>query len=179
MKTITITGENLNQQIIQAIKNAVAKASNPTYTIKYINTSKDKIDSEALQDIEDAKLGAKLYSEYLASGSKSTSWADIKKENKIRFSDYAKEKFNELDGSIKKPIQKFLDRLEESDDPRSSGKGLTENLSGLWRYRVKNYRLICFIQDEELIVLFLDISKRDEVYTDRNVKSILKNVPTK
>ena len=72
MKTITITGENLNQQIIQAIKNAVAKASNPTYTIKYINTSKD---------IEDAKLGAKLYSEYLASGSKSTSWADIKKEN--------------------------------------------------------------------------------------------------
>ena len=37
--------------------------------------------SEALQDIEDAKLGAKLYSEYLASGSKSTSWADIKKEN--------------------------------------------------------------------------------------------------
>lgn len=98
---------------------------------------------------------------------------------KIRFSDYAKEKFNELDGSIKRPIQKFLDRLEESDDPRSSGKGLTENLSGLWRYRVKNYRLICFIQDEELIVLFLDISKRDEVYTDRNVKSILKNVPTK
>ena len=60
-----------------------------------------------------------------------------------------------------------------------AGKGLTENLSGLWRYRVKNYRLICFIQDEELIVLFLDISKRDEVYTDRNVKSILKNVPTK
>ena len=98
---------------------------------------------------------------------------------KIRFSDYAKEKFNEIDGSIKKPIQKFLDRLEESDDPRSSGKGLTENLSGLWRYRVKNYRLICFIQDEELIVLFLDISKRDEVYSDRNVKSILKNVPTK
>ena len=81
MKTITITGENLNQQIIQAIKNAVAKASNPTYTIKYINTSKNKIDSEALQDIEDAKLGAKLYSEYWASGSKSTSWADIKKEN--------------------------------------------------------------------------------------------------
>jgi len=79
--SINITGENLNQQIIQAIKNAVAKASNPTYTIKYINTSKDKIDSEALQDIEDAKLGAKLYSEYLASGSKSTSWADIKKEN--------------------------------------------------------------------------------------------------
>ena len=60
MKTITITGENLNQQIIQAIKNAVAKASNPTYTIKYINTSKNKIDSEALQDIEDAKLGAKV-----------------------------------------------------------------------------------------------------------------------
>jgi len=90
---------------------------------------------------------------------------------KIRFSDYAKEKFNELDGSIKKPIQKFLDRLEESDDPRSSGKGLTENLSGLWRYRVGSYRIIAEIKNDILLILIIEISDRKETYKDKKRKT--------
>lgn len=94
---------------------------------------------------------------------------------RVEFHNQAREKFNKLDGSIKKQLQKFLDKLEASDNPRSSGKALTANLVGLWRYRVGSYRLICLIKDDELIILCLDISERAEVYSDKNARQILKN----
>lgn len=37
-------------------------------------------------------------------------------------------------------------------------------MSGQWRYRIGNYRVICEIQDEEIIVLVLEIGHRKDVY---------------
>ncbi|MBL0337625.1 MAG: type II toxin-antitoxin system RelE/ParE family toxin [Rhodospirillaceae bacterium] len=34
----------------------------------------------------------------------------------------------------------------------------------MWRYRVGDYRLICQIQDEEIMILVLRIGHRREVY---------------
>ena len=39
------------------------------------------------------------------------------------------------------------------ENPRAKGKGLTANRSGQWRYRIGDYRLICLIQDNELVIL--------------------------
>ena len=41
---------------------------------------------------------------------------------------------------------------------------LTANLSGLWRYRIEDYRVICQIQDDKLVVLALKVGHRREVY---------------
>ena len=38
--------------------------------------------------------------------------------------------------------------LEGCENPRAHGKGLTANLSGKWRYRVGDYRLLADIQDD-------------------------------
>jgi mRNA interferase RelE/StbE len=60
---------------------------------------------------------------------------------------------------------RYLNRLVlETTDPRKSGKGLRANLSGLWRYRVGDYRVICSIEDHELVVLALQIGHRRDVY---------------
>lgn len=56
--------------------------------------------------------------------------------------------------------------LEGCDDPRQHGKGLTANRSGQWRYRIGDYRLLCEIQDEELVILALTVGHRREVYQD-------------
>jgi mRNA interferase RelE/StbE len=48
--------------------------------------------------------------------------------------------------------------------PRQRGKALTANLSGLWRYRVGDYRVICQIEDERLVVLVVGLSHRRDVY---------------
>ncbi len=49
--------------------------------------------------------------------------------------------------------------------PRDYGKSLVSSSKiKLWRYRVKNYRVICQIQDQDITVLVVRIAKRDAVY---------------
>jgi mRNA interferase RelE/StbE len=38
------------------------------------------------------------------------------------------------------------------------------NHAGLWRYRIGDYRVLCEIQDEKIVVLVLAIGHRREVY---------------
>lgn len=61
----------------------------------------------------------------------------------------------------------YLREVENLEDPRSRGKGLTANLAGLWRYRVGDYRVICDIEDNELVILAVDVEHRSEVYKRR------------
>ena len=44
------------------------------------------------------------------------------------------------------------------------GKALVRNKSEYWRYRIGDYRLICEIIDNELIILALSVGHRREVY---------------
>ncbi len=68
---------------------------------------------------------------------------------------------------------RLLDFLEErinkkGRNPTSFGESLTGNLAGLWRYKVGDYRLICDIQKDILVVLILEADHRKQVY--RKVK---------
>ncbi|MEQ1638970.1 MAG: type II toxin-antitoxin system RelE/ParE family toxin [Methylococcales bacterium] len=54
--------------------------------------------------------------------------------------------------------------LPNQANPRSNGKALQGGLKGLWRYRVGDYRLICNIQDQELIILVIEIGRRKNIY---------------
>lgn len=50
-------------------------------------------------------------------------------------------------------------------DPRSIGEALRGPVLGpFWNYRVGDYRLICSIQDADIIVLVIRIGYRREVY---------------
>lgn len=64
--------------------------------------------------------------------------------------------------------QQILDyltlRVLEANNPRDLGKPLSGNKSGLWRYRIDKYRIICQIRDSVMIVLVIQIGKRDRVY---------------
>lgn len=53
--------------------------------------------------------------------------------------------------------------LEGCDDPRLRGKGLTADRTGEWRYRVGDYRILCIIEDEKLVIEILSIGHRSEV----------------
>ena len=47
-----------------------------------------------------------------------------------------------LDKQVARRIVAKLREISQLEDPRSMGKGLTENKSGLWRYRVGDYRIV-------------------------------------
>ncbi len=54
--------------------------------------------------------------------------------------------------------------LEGTANPRQHGKSLTGDKSGRWRYRIGDYRLICNIQDKELVILALKVGHRKDIY---------------
>lgn len=83
----------------------------------------------------------------------------------LRLSETAKRQLKKLDVGTAQTILRYLNRLVlETADPRERGSGLRANLAGLWRYRVGGYRVICSIEDHELVVLVLQIGHRRDVY---------------
>ncbi|MGV6988323.1 type II toxin-antitoxin system RelE family toxin [Testudinibacter sp. P80/BLE/0925] len=61
-------------------------------------------------------------------------------------------------------IIKYLKEVAMLENPRMRGKGLVGDLSGLWRYRIGDYRVICEINNNELLITALDLGHRREVY---------------
>ncbi len=83
----------------------------------------------------------------------------------VALSDRFKKEFCKLDRYTQKLIRAWIDKnLVGCTNPRIHGKALTANRSGQWRYRIGDYRLLCYIQDEELIILALTIGHRRHVY---------------
>lgn len=73
--------------------------------------------------------------------------------------------FRKLDRYTQRMLKAWIDKnLVDCADPRTHGKGLTANRSGQWRYRIGDYRLLCLIEDEELVILALTVGHRREVY---------------
>lgn len=80
------------------------------------------------------------------------------------YSEDAAKQLKKIDKPIQKRIVKFMEEVRNLDDPRTRGKGLSSNLAHLWRYRVGDYRIICDIQDDKIIISVLRIAHRKEVY---------------
>jgi mRNA interferase RelE/StbE len=60
-----------------------------------------------------------------------------------------------LDRSAQRRITDYLrERIAGRPNPRETGKALTGEMAGFWRYRVGDYRLICSIDDERHIVWY-------------------------
>jgi len=69
--------------------------------------------------------------------------------------------------AIAKKITTYLrDRIANQEDPRLFAKPLRNEKSGLWRYPVENYRIICEFQEDELIVLVIRIGHRKNIYDE-------------
>jgi mRNA interferase RelE/StbE len=82
-----------------------------------------------------------------------------------RFDARALKELKNLGPQAQKQIISYLDkRVAGPGDPRRFGKALKADLAGLWRYRVADYRILCQIQDRELIVLVISVGHRREIY---------------
>jgi mRNA interferase RelE/StbE len=62
-------------------------------------------------------------------------------------------------------IRGFLDqRIRGAADPTAFGKPLRGSKHGLWRFRVRDYRLICRLENSVLIVVVVAVGHRSTVY---------------
>ena len=84
---------------------------------------------------------------------------------KVSFIDKAEKEFLKLDKPVQKQIKKFIEKIQALKDPRTRGKSLVGNLIGLWRYRVGDYRILCRIIDDELVIMVVEIGQRKGIYS--------------
>ncbi|MCK4623509.1 MAG: type II toxin-antitoxin system RelE/ParE family toxin [Desulfuromonadales bacterium] len=86
----------------------------------------------------------------------------------IEVSDIAEKQLRKLDRPVQKRLIDWLDdRINGCKNPRHFGEPLRGDIAGLWRYRVGDYRIICEIQEQQLVVLALAIGHRRGVYLRR------------
>ena len=86
---------------------------------------------------------------------------------KVEWHDKARRELRKLDKTTQVTILRyFRDRIMTDDNPRRFGKTLHHELQGLWRYRIGDYRAICQIQDDRLMVLVIAVGHRRNIYQD-------------
>ena len=83
----------------------------------------------------------------------------------INFDKYAFKSLSKIDKNAQTKILNFLKvDLLSLESPCQKGKALQGKFKGLWRYRVGDYRIICNIIDNELVIIAVEIGHRSRVY---------------
>lgn len=83
----------------------------------------------------------------------------------VEFTPRFEKDFRKLDRYTQKMLKAWIEKnLVYCENPRIHGKGLTANRSGQWRYRIGDYRIICQIDDGNLIILALTVGHRKNIY---------------
>ena len=83
---------------------------------------------------------------------------------RIEYTETARKQLKKLDKTMQKRILDYMDEVALLENPRSRGKALVENMRGLWRYRVGDYRVICEIHEARIIISVLKIGHRKNIY---------------
>ena len=87
---------------------------------------------------------------------------------KVILTKKAKKDLDKLDNKIASRVREALADIEKLDNPRLLGHALTGPLSDLWSYRIGDYRAVCKIKDNEIIILVVEIEHRSKVYKKRS-----------
>jgi mRNA interferase RelE/StbE len=85
---------------------------------------------------------------------------------RIEFDPRALDELKRLDKTAQARIIKTVrERIAPLENPRVLGQALRgEELGRYWKYRIGDYRLICDIQDETVLILVLRVGHRKEIY---------------
>ena len=84
---------------------------------------------------------------------------------KVTYSKHADKWFLKADKTVVKMIYAWIEKnLVDAQNPREHGKVLVGELSGLWRYRVGDYRIICEICDKEVVIQIIEVGHRSKIY---------------
>jgi len=83
----------------------------------------------------------------------------------VEYTEDAVKQLRKMDRYTRTMILNWITKyLEGTDDPFASGKALTGDKAGLWRYRLGDYRLISKIDRGKLVILLVEIGHRSNIY---------------
>ena len=84
----------------------------------------------------------------------------------VEFDPDAIKDLKKLDKQVQARILEFLrERLAPLNNPRELGEAPAgSKLGNYWKYRVGDWRMICDLQDQRIVVRVLRVGNRREVY---------------
>lgn len=88
---------------------------------------------------------------------------------KLGYTAFALKQLKKLDKQVSSRILDYMDEVAKLENPRERGKMLVGNLIGFWRYRVGDYRVLCKIKDNELVITVVNVGHRREVYENTSL----------
>ena len=89
----------------------------------------------------------------------------MKQKYQIVITEEARRELRKITSADRERVLKYISKnIATAENPRSFGKPLTGDKTGLWRYRVGIYRIVCDIFDNELVIEALHIGKRSDIY---------------
>ena len=84
-----------------------------------------------------------------------------------RVEESALRELRSLGPSVAAEIFAYSDtRISGLIDPRQFGKPLRGPLKGFWRYRVRDYRILCRLEEGILTVVVISVGHRSSIYGD-------------
>ena len=83
----------------------------------------------------------------------------------VEYTDDAIRQLRKMDKFTRTMILNWIFKhLEGTDNPFATGKALTGDKTGLWRYRVGDYRLISKMDKGKLVILMVEKGHRSKMY---------------
>lgn len=87
----------------------------------------------------------------------------------IKYSETALNALKKLDKAIVKEVVDYLNgKIAKLEDATTAGRALSGTLAKYWRYRVRDMRVICYIDKGEVVILVLQIGLQSGVYNDES-----------
>lgn len=84
---------------------------------------------------------------------------------KVEYSKSAQKQIKKMDQYTKVMLMRWITKnLVDCSNLYLHGKALKGNLKNQWRYKVGDYRILCNIEDDKLI-LIINVGHRKEIYT--------------
>jgi mRNA interferase RelE/StbE len=92
---------------------------------------------------------------------------------KIEWLSEAFEELRKLGTSDQRRIKKVLETLRTLDDPRQKLVPYSGNMSGFWKLRVGDYRLVCqLLESDGELVLVISVAHRSVAYDQRSLRRL-------
>jgi mRNA interferase RelE/StbE len=83
----------------------------------------------------------------------------------IEFTSRARKELAKASLNDQRRILSFLhERVAPLDNPRQLGAALTGPLSGYWKYRIGDHRVIARIEDQKVAIVVVQVGNRRDVY---------------
>lgn len=85
----------------------------------------------------------------------------------IEYDEGALADLKKLDRQAQREILDYMEkRIAKAEDPRVFGKPLRHSKFGLWRYRMRDFRIICQLHEAHLMVLVVAVGHRSTIYEE-------------